>query len=130
MYILFFYFFYFSTFQFWKFSCKIFNLIVFFIKKVVLLKFFFRNVVFYIKLLTKNVNFVVFYFSIFTFFQFLGFFSCKIFNLFIFSLKNVVLLKYFFFQKCHFLRKTLTKNLYFAIYFSNFPFFCFGSFFM
>ena len=69
-------FYHFSVLQF--FSCKF---LLFFLKRIVLLKLnIFQKCRFLHKVLAKNADFDVFYFSIFPFFQFLKFFNVIFFG--------------------------------------------------
>ena len=91
------------------------SFLLFRIKIVLLKEIFFKKCKFYKVFNKKNVNFDVFYFSIFYIFQevFEVFFSCIIFNSFF--IQNCCLTEENFF-KCCLLHKVLTKSRYVVVF--------------
>ena len=99
-------FFIFLYFSFWRFLCKFFNSINFFLKKNVLIEYFFiQKCRFLHKVFNKKCNCCCFLFSIFQFLIFLS----KFFNWFIYIEKKCCFMNTFF-QKCRFLHIVFNKK--------------------
>ena len=111
-------FFYFSIFQFWKFSsCKNFNLNIFLIKKCCFSKIIFIQKCRVLhKVSNQKCTFHCFLFFYFSIFQFWKFSSCKNFNLIIFLIKKCCFSNIIFIQKCRVLHKGCNQKCTFCCF--------------
>ena len=109
------------------FPCKIFNLIIFFIKKCCFTKKIFIQICRVLhKVSNQKCTLHCFLFFCFSIFQFWKFSSCKIFNLIIFFIKKCCFSKIIFIQKCRVLHRVsnqkCTFHCFLFFYFSIFHF--------